>query len=136
MQPNTVHFFPTAIVVCNTIQQSLKQVMDDCTLDEFQDCIKEIVKRYDEVKSDVESTRSDIVTDDIKYLDTLVASLHNFRVYKLDEYLVLVSDIARSLYYFQSDTSMVYSIPLHQLITYVNVFFNSCMCKFKALFAK
>ena len=110
--------------------------MDDCTLDEFQDCINEIVKRYNEVKSDIECTGSDIVAADIEYLDTLVARLNNFRVSKLDEYLVLVSDIARSLYYFQSNTGMIYSIPLHQLITYVNVFFNSCMCKFKALFAK
>lgn len=126
-------YTPKGTVLVCLDMVSKKTMIDEYTRDEFQDCINEINERYNEIKTNIK-TKNDTISEDIKYVDGMLTKLRQYTEYKLDDYLVVVSDLCRSLYYFQKDTELIYSIPLLQLITYVNVFYNSCMCKFKKLF--
>ena len=112
---------------------------DNYIKDEFEDYIADIGKRYESVKNDVKLTEYEsmkLVVDDIKYLDDLFAKIKDYKSFKHSEYLGILSDFSRSLFYFQKDSEMIYSIPLLQLITYVNTFFSSCFCRFKPIFDK
>lgn len=102
---------------------------------EFKDCIDEICNRYDEVK-DYIKTKTDIINEDIKYIDGIIEELKDYKEYSLNGYLGIISNLSRSLCYFQKDTGLNYNITLIQLITYVNTFYNSCMCEFKPVFSK
>ena len=108
-------------------------MLEDYTVDEFEDCIKEISDRYNEVKADVKEITG-ILVDDIKYMDDIMNKVSHYKQHAHADYLDILAEFARSLFYFQKDSGMVYSIPLMQLIMYINTFFNSCQCRFKKVF--
>lgn len=105
---------------------------------EFEDFLQEIDDRYRDLCEFYDKTygfRHD-TEDDILYIQGMIKEIKQYKKYGLEEYLTLLADLSRSLYYFQKSSGMVYNIPLLQLITYVNTFSNSCMHSFKDVFTK
>ena len=108
-------YTPKGTVLVCLDMVSKKTMIDEYTRDEFQDCINEINERYNEIKTNIKTT-NDTISEDIKYVDGMLTQLQQYTEYKLDDYLIVVSDLCRSLYYFQKDTDLIYSIPLLQLL--------------------
>lgn len=105
---------------------------------EFEDFLEEIDDRYRDLCEFYDKTygfKHD-TEDDIVYIQGMIKEIKQYKKYGLEEYLTLLADLSRSLYYFQKSSGMIYNIPLLQLITYVNTFSNSCMHSFKDVFTK
>ena len=111
---------------------------EDYVREEFEDYIEEIKQKYKEIKDDIQDMidKADFIKDDIKYIDSILDNISNYKKFTCEKYIECLSDFTRSLYYFQKDSDLKYNIPLLQLIVFVNTFFSSCLCKFRCMFKK
>ena len=93
---------------------------------EFEDFLQEIDDRYRDLCEFYDRTYGfrHNTEDDILYIQGMIKDIKQYKKYGLEEYLTLLADLSRSLYYFQKSSGMVYNIPLLQLITYVNTFIS------------